>query len=703
MKVLQLAIGTIGVLGLADAMAATTITTNETVVTISAGGGVSATVTETFAEPQVTRVVLKDGNVDLNPVGVSSFSQGLSLVDSKAQLRLTTDRGLGTGAIELNGGSALLTQTVPVDVNNRVLFSDDAFAGSVSTGRLTLRELGFLPSSTQKRVTLGRAGANATSPITLTLNENSDPIGYFALRGAAAVTVDGGTVRGSAEDGSELFRLGNAQATPTVNVAFDGFNYQGAEGTSVSIGETVPVLFPDCGPGDAELANGDFEAGTGGWLFGKVENSNTIPGNLSAPDGTWNTRAPNGTKVMCLRWGQSLESVRGFDVAIADEYVITADLAPRNTNGNVYDSAKIKVEALVDGESYPLVGVYDYEKYVTFSTERIRLTPGVHSLKFHTIQNGAGSNAAMLFDNVRVKMTSSRGSGALVKNGPGALWIGSLAKVEKLTVNEGVVAIRPSGFAPNAAIRVKSGAKLKLMASRDSLVKDGSFEHDATQNDLKSQELTYWSRVREDSTLQNAGNVGLQGNGGNVSKTAPHTTVGTHTLYLRQGFSVTQDIPIVEAGKYRFSMLTACRSGYSSDELRLKVTIGDTTVCSDVAPGSASKFIRHTFEVDLQAGNQILKITTTSTPDVNGAMVFIDDVQLMPIYDEADKVITGTVIFEKGSCLYLDKGVDIHFEKVMLGDEELRFNHASQAKDVFVDGEGDASAGRPLGLTIYLR
>ena len=166
---------------------------------------------------------------------------------------------------------------------------------------------------------------------------------------------------------------------------------------------------------------------------------------------------------------------------------------------------------------------------------------------------------------------------------------------------------------------------------------------------------------------------------------------------------MTQDVEVETPGTYKFSMLTACRAGYSSGQLRLTVMIGDAVVCSDLAPGDSLAFVPHEFKVTLTAGSKTLKIRASDSPDYNGTMAFVDDVRLALDVDETEKIITGTAKFEKGAFLHLDRGVDVHFEEMLINDEKVRFNRKSQVTDIFIDGDGKVSAGDPLGLCIMLR
>lgn len=710
------------------------------VATLS-GDGDNITVTEALTEPEVHSVVLKaaSGAPLWRLTGANDYSGGTELVFS--QLRTVAGFNFGTGPVTVSSAAILVsTELDLVDLPNKVILRHGGSVSCSGTERtMILHAIGLDPndpdSTADGRFSFNHSsGAEPTIVLNLT-GQDSEPINFFNLKYEPHVVVRGGTLKFKETAKGDAFRAGNGHSgkypvlidspATAVDVASGGsvdFRGQGAPRVTISDSpDVVETLYPE---------NWNFENGSTGWkqsaTSGTGQNG-TKPGVITSPDSTWikgsvttpdpSTGADGSRHVFMCRWGQEIEMVSKITFPADGVWRLRFYYSARSGDGGgdcpisvILDpGATTQCHDIIPARSNVNHGYLEYAKDYTFSAGethwlrlRVNKPDGVSSPGFRGIA----------FDAVRFERI---GLTPITKQGGGALALVDMTTTRPLSVEAGTLTLGLPDLATNGEITVAAGATLKL--TDGNLVHNGSFEDDGDAvRDVQNANMSGWSRKKNPSTSVNANGAGPQGNGGNVSKTAPWTTAGVMTAALRQYTSIAQDVEIARDGDYTLSFSTARRAGYNggssayAKDFILVVTLGGTEVYRGLVD-NADVFRKVTVPLALTASEtkQTLEFAFDKAEhDMTdqGSLIFVDDVRLCLTPSAAELTAGKKLSLATGSKLVLENETRLFAPEVFI--DGVRFDGKRKAlkrAGVLVEGEGDVVCGQPddTGAVIILK
>ena len=708
------------------ASAAMTVTTNETVVTVDATS--TSTLSDALLSPDVTRLVKTGtGRLQFYPNAASTYTGG-TLV-SAGQLRIKRADAVGTGDIEIADGAQLIVDG-DVTLANKVRFQgDSSYAASLSgSTRLTLKSIAA--ASYLGSVRLGRDGNGADSCCRLSLTDgDSEPIGRFNLSGAIDFWIDGGTVKAGDGAKSPFFSCRTTD-TPAVNVSTAGFTFDASSGADVTFGqplvfskETVTNVLENVYP-----ENYSFEQ-SGGWNFSK--NSSSEQGKICSngsdfdkgEDGDWGTT--NGLKYAMVRRYTTLSSINGVTISTPGLWRVAGEVGCRPLQSYSLD---IETSIIVDDKTVGTIPAVtkkeDRHGFKRFETPPFLLEAGPHSLALSL--SNSNSSRSLNFDVLHFERVEIENVvGPFEKSGKGRLRIENLDYDGALTVSDGelalaspslggtaqvasgaCLALQTQGGADlgSAAVSVASGGTLAFSSLGENLISNGSFEADGAKTNIVNTQPSKWSIKKTQSTSHNDSGSGLQGNGGNVSAGGPTTPSGSVTAYLREYTKLSQNVTVPTNGTYRISWLQSCRTSFSSFGIPLTLAVDGVAAAEPAAFTSSYPYTPLYADVELEAGSHDISFTTgaqTSTSD--GAMVFVDDVQVRKI-GESGAVSGGAISLASGAEIRLDCLDKVRVESLKVDGVEVNGGKVKLRRaGVTVSGTGDIFVGEQTGSVILFR
>ena len=650
-------------------------------------------------------------------------------------LKIQNPNVLGSGPVVLtNQYSGLYgdswSSLPAIDVSNRVVFDMvSSYAAGEGSKNLVLHNIGVTGGNADKVVTLGRDGG-AQATVTLSLDgEGNDPIGYFNLRGALALTLDGGTIRAAGTGNRALFQAASA-ATPATTVLNKPLTIDVADGGDISLGvspstwskvhtatNAVEELKPD---------NWSFESGNTGWTFGTAQGGNTsgVYSNGSSFDDCGSTT--NGSKYAMVRNGSTLSRTVSLPTGGLWRVVFEQGCRKGAYSKNIGTSVTLGGTTVLTIPKK--TSDADLHGFKEFRSRAVQLAAGDCELAITL--SYTGENGSLNFDAIRFeRCEETEPAFILAKTGAGALTLtgddfpaatadlkvsvdgGALSVVDAaLAGNSFAVAngaeLRFSGVsATNAAIGVTAGGTVAFGLPEENLVKNGGFETpETTTYGYQSNGSCKWTL----SPSSGNGTPGLQRNGSAVtSAEADRTPYGNQSLYLRTGTTAEQSITVAAAGDYLLSFWQAPRNYASSHELALTVFVDDVKVVENAGQEARYKPFRTSKTLSLTAGSHTLKFSCAAGGG-SGSMVFVDDVSLaaVPSSSDANDFSKSTLSLASGSTVKLNQPerAKVHVGTVLVDGVMVRGGRgALVAAGVNVEGTGRLRCGAPFGLSVIIK
>ena len=701
-----------------------TLTVNDTIISDKLSGNGIDTLRFIRSDSFYSVKLRSNGGNDL-PGGI--ISDGYTL-------KIQNPNVLGTGPILLTNNYSCLygdsySSLARIDVPNRVVFDTiNSWAAGENAKPLILHNIGVTDKNSAKVVALGRTGTSQATVMLALDGADNDPIGYFTLRGNLALTLDGGTIRVAAAEGTRaLFQTAN-QATPAITVLNTPLTVDVADGGDVWFGVPQPTYSkthvvtnvvdeykPD---------NWSFEDGrTGGWTIstGDVyENGTPFDSN-----GTYPTT--NGTKYAMVRHDNTIS--RSITLPSAGLWKVVFEQGCRGGDYSIGVTATVTIDGStvmdIPGPTVP----YGFHE---FRSEAVQLTAGSHTFQI-ALGSGTTSSAnqhgSLNFDAIRFERIEVTTPGfSLAKTGKGSLTLtgndfpcatsdlpikvedgvlelsGAALSGNSITVASGGELAFSGVAATNTTVAVASGGIVSFGATGKNLVVNGGFETPTIATyGYKWLSECKWTLLP--SSGENSVRAGIQHNGSDMSKfsMADQTPYGDQSLYLRTGTTAEQSISVPAAGDYVLSFWQASRNYASSNELGLTVTIDDNEVVVNAGRDARYEPYRTSRVVSLTAGSHTLKFACASGGG-EGSMIFVDDVSLKAV-QPANDFATSTLALASGSTVRLN---DVSNGKVVVGAvtvdgvEVSGGANALRSAGVIVEGDGRIHCGKPLGLTVII-
>ena len=702
-----------------------TLTVNDTIIYDKLSGNGIDTLRFTRSDSFYSVKLRSNGGNDL-PGGI--ISDGYTL-------KIQHPNVLGTGPILLTNNYSCLygdsySSLARIDVPNRVVFDTiNSWAAGENAKPLILHNVGVTDKNSAKVVALGRTGTSQAT-VTLALDgADNDPIGYFILRGKLALTLDGGTIRAAAAEGTRaLFQTAN-QATPVITVLNTPLKVDVADGGDVWFGVPQPTYSkthvvtnvvdeykPD---------NWSFEDGrTGGWTI----STGDVYENGAAFDSNGTYPTTNGTKYAMVRHDNTIS--RSVTLPSAGLWKVVFEQGCRGGDYSIGITATVTIDGSTVMDIPGPTAPYGFQE---FRSEALQLTAGSHTFQI-ALGSGTTSSAnqhgSLNFDAIRFERIEVTTPGfSLAKTGKGSLTLtgndfpsatsdlpievedgvlelsGAALSGNSITVASGGELAFSGVAATNTTVAVASGGIVSFGATGKNLVVNGGFET-PTIATYGYKWLSECKWTLSPSSGDNSVRAGIQHNGSDMSKfsTADQTPYGDQSLYLRTGTTAEQSISVPAAGDYVLSFWQAPRNYASSNKLGLTVTIDDNEVVVNAGKDVRYEPYRTSQVVSLAAGSHTLKFACASGGE-SGSMVFVDDVSLKAV-QSANDFSKSTLALASGSTVRLNEvgGGKLVIGTVAVDGVEVRGGAAAlRSKGVVVEGSGRIQCGGPLGLAVLIR
>ena len=739
-----------------------TVTTNGTVVNVTQSVDLGTVYTETYHAPEITKVMLVANKpFTYAPTGVPTYTDG-TLIWGQVRVRRGDVFGSGDIALQITSASALLAaEGYDVTVTNKLIFSGSApYATSLDSSYLTLKSVGT-PADTFRQITLGRVSSGAISRITLALTEPaSEAVNRINLQGACELTLDGGVIKALPTALSPFFHVLTAGDTADITVTANGVTFDIPAGATVDPGQPLKFPSPVRVLETYLPVNHDFETTPNtNWTYthGGADSDSKI---LTPPthwDGQGTYPPPNGPHYAMIRQLATLST----PISVPNDGLWRVAFLRGGRPGYSYG---MTLDIKIDGETmytFP-ARTADYpNNFKEVASEPFPLTAGAHTLTFALGSSGALSRSINV-DDVRLERVEPTGIRSTVaKTGAGTLTLtgqdmtavllaaegGTLKIAGGTALAAGTVAIQSGATAEiadsavagavtvaaggtnilhnvslptNGTVTVAAGGVLQLTDFNANLVANGSFEDNGPQTYNNNITPSKWKWTQEcrltiqegDKTTTVNGDGGLQGNGGVLSASGPHTPAGTVTTYLREETSYSQTITVPAAGTYRVSLLAGDRRYEHSEQVPVSVLLTNATqqitVLTIPPRASYSDFVRYAADVALTPGEYTLKLYAGATPSpFVGNLVLVDDVRVRRIEPRSDMTGGGEVHLAAGAELNLDLLAPedvVAVGKVFVDGTAVRGSNAALTRaGVLVTGEGTIQAGPPRGLVFGIR
>ena len=666
--------------------------------------------------------------------GANTLPNGVSVSDVNTQVRINTAAALGTGPLVLGTDTAFWTVSDGIEVTNKIVQSGRARGGALNAKAPIYRRIGTTDGNTSHIFGMGRASGGVSSAI-LSLADDSEGIGYFAIQGNFGLTVNGGTVKARTDASSPFFRQWDNETywTRQITVGRDGFTFDsnGATkelvlGAALKFPATVEILTNDVGECASAYANPYFESGSTGWTTG------TLPGNNYGVIGRTNNGGSfcnktshyttNGTYFVALR----CYSYAASSIAVPESglWRLACDIGNRPDYAGWSIPVTVTVdEGTANEQSYVIPSRGGDKPFAYCATRPFALEAGSHTVKYAAGNVTTGSDMSSVhFDCFRLVKCEviTNELAAFEKKGVGTLEVEGLTTDGRVTVSGGTLRLKEptlngtklqvvdgatlelqNGSMTETTLSAEAGATVRFVAAN--LIGNGSFETPVTSDYVGNMANTGWSQ-----TLDQDGNYsGYQRNGGAMSKNSAATPAGDQTAFVRaRGGSIYQSVTANRDGTYDLSFLQAPRLDYPQGTFSITVSIDDEPVLT--LPHDKvwhTDFVRQGTMVSLTAGTHVLKFTV-SGGTMSGVEMFIDDVGLFDQNSSATVVAGGRIDLESGSTIDLQNRSPLVIPEGVLfvdGQPIRGGKSALRQAGVTVTGSGRIKIGDPLGMMLLLR
>ena len=677
-----------------------------------------------------SQLEIRGGNtVALN--GANILPDGCHVADPNTALRINKYASLGTGTVVLDYDTLLWTTTSGLDITNKIVQTGRASGGALNVSAPIYRRIGTTEENTAHVFGLGRGNGGASSAI-LSLADDSEGIGHFAIRGNFNLTVNGGTIKARPDSSSPFFRdwSGESHWNHEIIVGREGFVFDSNGspteldlGATLKFGQTSETVTNNSEVCSTAYANPSVESGLTGWKLGRLEGAkydSSRQNNTSAFCNDEEYYTKDGSWFIALRCYNYAETT--ISVPEAGLWRLACDIGHRPGGYTGYTiPVTITVDMGTDNEqTYVIPSRGKAHSFTYCETCPFELEAGEHTVRYATgnVETGNEMSTVHLdaFRIVKADVETHELS-QFVKKGAGALTVAALETDGRVAVSNGELRIispilenakidvvsgatleLDAGTVANARMSIAAGATLRFSSNAANIIANGSFETPVVSGYSNAIGGTGWSGT----------SCGYQRNGGGLSNNSEATTKGSQTAFVRangEGGSIYREFTVDTAGTYQLSFIHAPRKDYLAGSFTLVVTVDETkvlTLTHDSLQGR--EYQRHSVDVQLSASSHTVKFEATGGT-VGGAMLFIDDVKIVGKTAPATLVTGGRIDLASGSTVDLQNMGCLEIPKGVLfvdGVEITGRNNALQSAGVNVIGSGSIYVPNP-GFAIFVR
>lgn len=680
-----------------------------------------------------SQLSIVSGTVGLT--GANVLPNGCRISGSPTALRINSEASLGVGDVVMESDSALWTTVSGLDITNRIVQNGLAYGGALIGGSPTFRRIGTTSANSSHAFGFGRISGGTSSAV-LSLADDSEGIGYFAIRGNFSLAVNGGTVKARADSSSPFFRnwSGESYWNHEISVGRDGFVFDsnGAStkldlGATLKFGQTSETVTNNGAVCSTAYANPSVESNLTGWTLGKLEGATQSSSRQNNGSGFCNDEAyytKDGSWFIALRCYNYADTT--INVPEAGLWRLACDIGHRPGG---YTGYTIPVTITVDmgtenEQTYVIPSRGNAHPFTYCETCPFALEAGEHTVRYATGNVSTGSNLSTVhLDAFRIVKADvvTHDLSQFVKKGAGTLTVATLETDGRVAVSNGTLRlVGPelvgakmdvatgatlelcAGSVTDAQMTVAAGATLRFSCDIMNYINNGSFETPVTSGYSDGMGgSTGWSQIRNNDGYSS----GIQRNGSAMSTDSAATPEGDQTAYVRaRGGVIYQTFNLASAGTYRLSFLQAQRWNYKG-KLTTVVSIDNTDVLSLPPEASAqNEFHRYSTDVSLNAGEHTVKFTVTGG-NANSEM-FIDDIRLVDMSVPPTSIAGGRMDLSSGSILDLQNFTLLEIPKGVLfvdGVPVVGKKTDLESAGVTVIGDGQIRVGPPSGLIITFR
>lgn len=666
--------------------------------------------------------------------GANVLPNGCRISGNNTALRINSEASLGVGDVVMESGSALWTTVSGLDITNRIVQNGLAYGGALAEGSPTFRRIGTTSANSSHAFGFGRINGGASS-VVLSLADDSEGIGHFAIRGNFNLTVNGGTIKARPDSSSPFFRdwSGESHWNHEITVGREGFVFDSNGspteldlGATLKFAQTSETVTNNGEVCSTAYANPSLESGLTGWTLGRLEGAKYDSSRQNNTGAFCNDEAyytKDGSWFIALRCYNYAETT--ISVPEAGLWRLACDIGHRPGGYTGYTiPVTVTVDMGTDNEqTYVIPSRGKAHPFTYCETCPFELEAGEHTVRYATgnVETGNDMSTVHLdaFRIVKADVETHELS-QFVKKGTGTLTVTSIETDGRIAVSNGTLRlVSPAvvgakvdvatgatlelcaGSVADARMTVPAGATVRFSCDIMNYINNGRFETPVTSGYAVGMGgSTGWLQIsNNDNSIS-----GIQRNGSAMSSGSAATPEGDQTAYVRaRGGVIYQTFTVVSAGTYRLSFLQAQRWNYK-DNLTTVVAIDENDVLTLPPEASAqNEFRRYATDVSLSAGEHTVKFTVTGG-NANSEM-FIDDVRLVDMSVPPTSIAGGRIDLASGSTVDLQNMGCLEIPKGVLfvdGVEITGRNNALQSAGVNVIGSGSIYVPNP-GFAIFVR
>ena len=666
--------------------------------------------------------------------GANVVPQGYHVVGQNTSIRVGSGAALGTGSVVLEKDTLLWTTVSGLDITNRIVQNGRAYGGALTGSTPVFRRLGITEANTAHVFGFGRTDGRVSSAI-LSLADDSDAIGHFAIRGNFALTVNGGTLK-ARSDSRWYFRDWDNENywNNVITVGPDGFVFDSNGASDISLGaqlsfpNTKAAVTNNIGVCSTAYANPFVDSDLSGWTLGTLpgnqygDSARRANGSAFCNDESYYTT--NGSYFIALRCYSYAEST--INVPSDGLWRMACDLGHRPGYSGYTVPVTVTVDPGTESEqSYVIPSRGSAHPFMYCETCAFPLAAGEHTVRYATGNIASGNAMSTVhFDTFRIVEADveTYDIAPLVKKGEGTLAIDGLDTDGRIAVSNGTLRlISPAlvdakvdvangatlelgaGSLTGVRVAVASGATLRISGYAVNRIVNGGFEEPVISDYVPHMSTTGWSQTTDGS----GNSSGFQRTGRTMSSEGAYTSEGDQTAYVRaNGGVISKTFTLDAAGTYRLSFIQGQRLNYKGNlTTTVKLDGDDVYTTSLTEAESGEEFQLHETEVTLAAGDHTLEFKVTGSNTL-GAMMFIDDVRLVDVASLPTRVVGGRIDLARGATVDLQNLnlLEIPAGVLFVDGAPIRGSRSALASaGITVVGEGKIQIGPPTGLTVIFK
>lgn len=653
--------------------------------------------------------------------------------------------------IVMENNSNFIVEANDITITNRIVVKhgSDVYLNGLSSFNPVFTRLSTKGGDADV-IRIGRTSDSGWSA-TLTLADDSDPIGYFSIFNKGTLGVNGGLLKMSPASARVFYggHTGSYTDPYPVKIGADGLKIDSNGAPALRLGWPIVInggLFVtnvverENEPGVCGFPNGSVEENTSGWTM-ETGTSTQGQGSLrAAMDTTWFGPAnsaywtPYGSYAIRTRAGNTLKTT--VRIPEDGDWSFVFGLGCRDGNSGHSSTITVHLDMGTDHEQThvfaPRSAQYPFEDVMTAP---MTLAAGEHAFAI-TVQRSATDSqwAGLNFDGFRIAKVVVAPNAPIEKTGDGTLILDSnfpaAVSVVKVTDGElqvddidlnaqelqiaagGRFALGGGNVISNTPITVAGTLALSNLGA-ENLVPNGNFESPTRTSGwgLNDESFTGWTWEKIGGTSMKSGYFCSENTlPGGSSKVFPDPTCAA---MMRQSTKLKRTITVPSAGTYRLEFLHGARSGYDAMALAVEIVQNGVTRRIATYPADPSlrslNFDQRVESVELESGT--CELVFWSDPEgvvdksTGGPLNFIDRVVLRKEMS-AVPVVASRVDFTQGATIDLDLhgGAKLHIEDVYVDGVKINGGRAMlQAAGVTVTGTGSILVGRPVGTQVMVR